>query len=130
MEYLSMNKLSEEYLTECKTALNVEQTHSLSSTDNWAHVNRERVHHDWDLLYTKLAKFADEKAVDNTAVQALMKEHFEIACRFYIPSKKAYIGMGIFYKENDDMRKFHNAYHPAMVDYLGDAIVHYADNNL
>lgn len=41
-----MNKLSEEYLTECKKALDVEQTHSLSSTDNWAHVNRELVHQD------------------------------------------------------------------------------------
>ncbi|MDP5213463.1 TipAS antibiotic-recognition domain-containing protein [Pseudoalteromonas tunicata] len=72
----------------------------------------------------------DETAVNNESVQALMKEHFEIACRFYIPSKKAYIGMAIFYNQNEDMKKFHNSYHPAMVEYLGDAIVYYADNNL
>ena len=72
----------------------MEQNHSLSTTDNWAHVNRELVHQDWDVLYKKLAGYVDETAVDNEAVQTLMKEHFEIACRFYIPSKEAYIGMG------------------------------------
>lgn len=125
-----MNKLSNDYLTECKKALDAEQAHSLSTTNNWAHVNRELVHQDWDVLYKKLAEYADETAVDNVNVQALMKEHYEIACRFYTPSKEAYIGMGIFYKENENMKKFHNSYHPGMVDYLGDAIVHYADNNL
>lgn len=82
-----MNKLSKEYLAECKNALNIEQTHSLSTTDNWAHVNRELVHQDWDILYKKLAEYVDEIAVDNESVQTLMKEHFEIACRFYTPSK-------------------------------------------
>ena len=125
-----MNKLSNEYLNKCKNALAAEQTHSLSTTDNWAHVNRELVHQDCDVLYTKLAEYADETAVDNVNVQTLMKEHFDIACRFYTPSKEAYIGMGIFYKDNEDMKKFHNSYHPEMVEYLGDAIVHYANNNL
>lgn len=125
-----MNKLSKDYLVVCKSALNLEQSHSLSSTDNWAHVNRELVHQDWDLLYKKLANYIDKTVVNDENVQMLMKEHFDIACRFYTPSKEAYIGMGIFYKENDDMKAFHNAYHPQMVDYLGDAMVHYANNNL
>lgn len=125
-----MDKLSNDCLSECKNALNKEQTYSLSTTDNWAHVNRELVHQDWGVLYNKLAKLIDEVAVDNANVQELMNEHFEIACRFYTPSKEAYIGMGIFYKENEDMKKFHNSYHPKMVDYLGDAIVYYAINNL
>uniref|UniRef100_UPI004048DBE0 TipAS antibiotic-recognition domain-containing protein n=1 Tax=Roseivirga sp. TaxID=1964215 RepID=UPI004048DBE0 len=130
MEYLQMNKLSKEYLEECKNALNVEQTYSLSTTDNWAHVNREVVHQDWDVLYKKIAKYVGETTVDNESVQALMKEHFEIACRFYTPSKEAYIGMGMFYKENDDIKKFNNSYNPEMVKYLGDAIVHYAGSHL
>lgn len=125
-----MKKLSKEYLAKCKNALNEEQNHSLSTTDNWAHVNRERVHQDWDALYRKLARYVDETPVDDVAVQTLMQEHFEIACRFYTPSKEAYIGMSIFYNENEDMKKFHNSYHPKMVDYLGDAIVHYASNHL
>ncbi|WP_462153152.1 TipAS antibiotic-recognition domain-containing protein [Pseudoalteromonas xiamenensis] len=125
-----MNNLSKEYLVKCINALNEEQSLSLSKTDNWAHVNRELVHQDWDVLYKKLARYVDDTPVDHEAVQTLMKEHFEIACRFYIPSKEAYIGMAIFYKENEDMEKFHNSYHPEMVNYLGDAIVYYAGNHL
>jgi len=82
-----MNKLNKEYLAECKLALDSEQTKSLSTTDNWTHVDRELVHKDWDLLYKKLAGYADEVAVDDINVQILMKESFHIACRFYTPSK-------------------------------------------
>ena len=88
-----MNKLSEEYLIKCQKALDVEQAHSLSTTNNWEHVNRELVHKDWDVLYKKLAEYADSTVVDDENVQKLMKEHFEIACRFYTPSKEAYIGV-------------------------------------
>lgn len=81
-------------------------------------------------LYFVANKYIINGISINESVQALMKEHFEIACCFYNPSKEAYIGMGIFYKENDDMKKFHNSYHPEMVNYLGDAIVHYAGSHL
>ncbi|WP_440056470.1 TipAS antibiotic-recognition domain-containing protein (plasmid) [Pseudoalteromonas sp. T1lg65] len=125
-----MNNLSKEYVSECRKALEEEQAYSLSNTNNWSHVNRELVHQDWDILYKKLAEYVGKLTVANDSVQSLIKEHFEIACRFYTPSKKAYIGMGFFYKENKEMEKFHNSYHPEMVDYLGNAIVHYAKNNL
>jgi len=125
-----MNKLSQEYLAECKLALDSEQTKSLSTTDNWAHDDRELVHKDWDVLYKKLAGYANEVAVDDIKVQTLMKEHFDIACRFYTPSKKAYIGMALFYRENEPMKNFHNGYHPEMVSYLGDAMAYYANKVL
>ncbi len=127
---LQINTLSREYLAKCKEALETQQTHSLSVTNNWEHVDRNLVHKDWDTLYKQLSKHVTTTAVDNVKMQLLMKEHFEIACRFYTPSKEAYVGMGIFYKENEDMWKFHYSYHPEMVDYLGDAIYHYADSNL
>lgn len=130
MEYLTMHKLSKEYLTECKNALDTEQKYSLATTNNWAHVNKELVHKDWNVLYKKLAECVDEVTAHDVNVQTLVKEHFEIACRFYTPSKEAYIGMGLFYKDNEDMKNFHNSYHPNMVDYLGDAIVHYAGHAL
>lgn len=56
--------------------------------------------------------------------------HYEIACRFYRPSKEAYIGMSLFYCENQDMKIFHNAYHPDMVDFLRPAIRKFADTRL
>ena len=125
-----MKQLTTDYLEQCRQALQIEQSASLAASDNWAHVDRGQVHADWDALYKKLASHISTTAVNDAAVQSLMSEHFAIATRFYTPSKLAYIGMGIFYRENADMATFHNAYHPEMVNYLGDAMVVYADQQL
>ena len=38
--------------------------------------------------------------------------------------------MSLFYREDLDMKEFHNSYHPRMVDFLGEAIYIYAHQNL
>ena len=59
-----------------------------------------------------------------------MARHYEVVSRFYTPSKMAYIGMSLFYAENEDMKNFHNAYHAGMTEFLADAMQIYATNNL
>lgn len=121
---------SVEYLQQCRDALGVEQAYSLSQTNNWAHVNKDEVHRDWDVLYRKLVTLIDQLPPTSLEVQALMVQHYEIASRFYAPSKMAYIGMSLFYAENHDMKSFHNAYHPRLVEFLAEAIPFYAHSNL
>lgn len=48
---------------------------------------------------------------------------------FYTLFKEAYIGIGIFYKENEDMEKIDNSYNPEIVYYLFGVIIHYANTN-
>ena len=43
---------------------------------------------------------------------------------------QAYIGMGLFYMDNQDMRDFHNGYQPKMAEFLGDAVFIYARNSI
>ncbi len=50
--------------------------------------------------------------------------------RFYAPSREAYVGTALFYADNPDMKSFHNAYHPRMVEFLGEAIHAYAHSHL
>ncbi len=38
--------------------------------------------------------------------------------------------MSLFYRENKDMKDFHNSYHPGMVEFLAEAIPAYANSNL
>ncbi|EJE54880.1 TipAS antibiotic-recognition domain-containing protein [Acidovorax sp. CF316] len=64
------------------------------------------------------------------AIQSLMARHHAIASRFYAPSREAYIGTALFYADNPDMKAFHNAYHPRMVAFLGEAIHTYAHSHL
>ncbi|KQV81137.1 TipAS antibiotic-recognition domain-containing protein [Rhizobacter sp. Root1221] len=124
-----MKKLSTEYLAECRNALNAEQTRSLATTDNWSHVDKQQAHLDWDVLYKELTPLL-ERSPSSPEVQALMTRHYAVASRFYAPSKQAYIGLGLFYQENQDMKNFHNAYHPNMVDFLGEAMCVYAQGHL
>jgi len=123
-------KTDENYLKNCREALDEEQTKSLAETNNWEHVDKNLVHKDWDILYKEIALNIDTSKPQDDNIQKYIKRHFDIACRFYIPTKKAYIGMSIFYSENSDMKDFHNTYHPKMVEFLGDAICLYAEGNL
>jgi len=125
-----MKKKSENYLDECRTALSAEQAESLATTGNWAHVDKQKVHSDWDTLYQKIAPAIDSLPPSAEPVQALIAEHYGIVSRFFKPSKEAYIGMSLFYGEDPKMRDFHSTYHPDMVPFMAEAISIYADENL
>ncbi len=109
-----------------RDALAAEQARSLAATDNWSHVDKPKVHADWDALYQALAPLFDQHQPQSAEVQGLVAQHYAIVSRFYQPSRSAYIGMALFYAENADMKAFHQAYHPRMVELLGDAMAFYA----
>jgi hypothetical protein len=127
---MTVKDLSPEYLEQCRQTMATEQAKSLAETGNWSHVDKKQVHIDWDILYKELAPLVDGSLPSSAQVQSLMSQHHSIAARFYPPSREAYIGLGLFYQENADMKAFHNAYHPLMVDFLGEAILDYAQRNL
>ena len=127
---MTLHSSTPEYLEQCRQALAAEQTKSLAETANWSHVDKAQVHIDWDILYKQFEPLVDASFPSSPEVQSLMAQHYSIASRFYLPSQMAYIGLGLFYRDNPDMKAFHNAYHPKMVDFLGDAIFVYAKNNL
>lgn len=127
---MTIQNTSPQYFQECRDALATEQATSLSETNNWSHVDKDKVHHDWDILYRELSSLVEGSAPTSPEIQVLVARHYEILSRFYTPSKQAYIGISLFYGENDDMRDFHNAYHPNMVNFLGTAIQHYSHCNL
>ncbi len=121
---------SEDYLAACREALSREQTQSLAQTQQWAHVDKPKVHGDWDVLYKKLTPLMQRHPPSSPTIQAVMAEHYEIVSRFFQPSKEAYIGMSLYYGENPDMKAFHDAYHPDMVPFLAQAMSIYAHGNL
>ncbi|MEU1504370.1 TipAS antibiotic-recognition domain-containing protein [Kitasatospora sp. NPDC005748] len=119
--------MGNQYEDECRRALAGEQAKSLAETDHWEHVDRDRVHQDWDALYKEIAAVVEGSLPGDPQIQEFVGRHFDIACRFYVPTRKAYVGMALFYAENDDMRDFHNSYHPRMVEFLGEAMGIFAE---
>lgn len=120
----------DEYLSRCRAALKAEQTHSLSTTNNWGHVDKGQVHKDWDALYGEIAAHIDGGNPQDALIQSFVKRHYEIVSRFYVPTREAYIGMSLFYESDPDMKSFHEHYHPEMIDFLGKSMQVYADRNL
>lgn len=119
-----------EYLEQCKQALTTEQTQSLAETENWSHVDKQQTHVEWDALYKELTPLVGRSLPSSSEIQSFMSRHYAIVSRFYVPSREAYIGMALFYQDNSEMRAFHNAYHPNMVDFVGEAMYAYATRNL
>jgi hypothetical protein len=127
---MTLQESTSQYLEQCRQALTVEQTKSLAETENWSHVDKAQTHIDWDALYKELAPLIERSLPSSSEVQSLMSRHYSIISRFYVPSQKAYIGMALFYQDDSDMKEFHNAYHPKMVEFLGEAVFFYANHNL
>ncbi len=119
--------MDQQYADACRQSLAAEQARSLSETDNWAHVDKDQVHRDWDVLYTEVAAGLEGSLPEDEHVQQFVRRHFSIICRFYTPTRQAYIGMALLYAEDDAMREFHNSYHPRMVEFLGDAMKVHAE---
>ncbi|MFI5527397.1 TipAS antibiotic-recognition domain-containing protein [Kitasatospora sp. NPDC051853] len=111
------------YEDECRRALAEEQAKSLAETNNWEHVDKAKVHQDWDVLYREVTVLLESGALPgDQQVQELVRRHFDIVCRFYVPSMEAYVGMSLFYAEDEAMRAFHDSHHLGMVEFLGSAI--------
>lgn len=122
----TLQTASSDLLDACRDAMAVEQAKSLSETDNWSHVDREKTHSDWAELYTKLAPLVTDLPPTASEVQALMTQHYAIISRFYAPTGRAYVGMALFYRENEAMRSFHNNFHPNMAAFVGEAMYAFA----
>ncbi len=125
-----MQDHSGDYAETCRSALAAEQEASLAETDGWSHVDRQKVHSDWDVLYRALAKVCGGLQPSAPQVQDLIAQHYAIASRFYVPSKEAYIGMSLFYNENHEMKTFHDGYGPDLAAFLGQAMQVYAHRDL
>ena len=126
----SIRHMDERYADQCQRSLREEQTTSLAETDGWAHVDKDRVHADWDALYSEIAVSLDGARPEDDRAQELIEKHFEIASRFYSPTREAYIGMAMLYSEDAAIKEFHNAYHPQMVEFLGLAMRVFAGRQL
>jgi len=55
----SIGHMDERYADQCRRSLREEQTTSLAETDGWAHVDKDRVHADWDALYSEIVVSLD-----------------------------------------------------------------------
>ena len=76
---MKLGDVSTQYLEQCRTALQSEQTQSLATSNNWSHVDKPQVHLDWDVLYQELTPLLSTSTPTSDEVQMLMARHYAIA---------------------------------------------------
>lgn len=94
--------------------------------DEWDDVKStgDQIHKELaDAINSNLSPESDE-------VQKIIHRHYEVQNRFYDLTKEVYIGLTDLYAQHPDFKKFFDAYHPKMIEYIGKAMRHYADTNL
>jgi DNA-binding transcriptional MerR regulator len=67
---------------------------------------------------------------ESDEVQKIIHRHYELQNRFYDLTKEVYIGLTDLYAQHPDFKKFFDVYHPKMIEYIGQAMRHYANKNL
>lgn len=68
--------------------------------------------------------------VTDDRVQELVGFHYEVTCLFWTPNREAYQGLGQMYVEDERFRQNIGGGNDALVEYLRDAMVVYADRQL
>jgi DNA-binding transcriptional MerR regulator len=71
---------------------------------------------------------------DAGPVQELVARHYEMIKLFWEPQiradKERYSGLGLFYVEHDEMKKYYDKFHSRLAEFLAQAIKVFADKNL
>ena len=67
---------------------------------------------------------------DSAKVQALVARHYAWITKFWTPDEESYVGLGQLYVEHPDFRKYYEAYHPELAEFLAEAMRVYANKKL
>ncbi len=97
----------------------------------WDKHEWEDVKNEGDAIHKALARaINDGFAPDSKHVQGIIAQHYKMINRFYDCTNEIYIGLTELYAEHPDFRKFFDAYHPKMVEFIGEAMRYYAKHEL
>lgn len=69
-------------------------------------------------------------SAESDEVQAIIQRHYDLQNRFYNLTKEVYIGLTDLYADHPDFKKFFDAYHPRMIEFLSAAMKYFATHNL
>lgn len=122
----------EQYLVESR-GLRAEKLleQSRKHTAKWDKEEWDNVKNEGDAIHKELAQAIDKGLVPSSKeVQAIIHRHYLMISRFYDPTKEVYVGLTDLYIEHPDFKKFFDVYHPKMIEFIGEAIRFYANQNL
>jgi hypothetical protein len=97
----------------------------------WSKADAQRVQEQWGTFGPRLVALVEAGApVDDPRTQEVIAEHYRWITNFWTPDRESYPGLGSTYAEHPEFRAQFDAQHPALAEYLRDAMAAYAQANL
>ena len=129
---LAKQKEYEQYLVQSYSAVAEDLIHeSKKRTTHWKNKDWQYIKDEGDAIYTELSKWIDRDVEPrDSEVQKIIARHYQMIEQFYTASKDVYIGLGQLYCENPEFRKFFDAHHPKLAEFMGEAMSVYAMKHL
>jgi len=121
-EYLVQKYGKQEYKT---IASGYKTAHKDWTKDDWSKVRKEGD----ELCKELVVMLTNNLKPGSKEVQAVISKHLAILNKFWTPTKETYAGHADFIMETE-LRKFYDAYHPKLAQFLADAIKIYASTTL
>lgn len=104
---------------------------SKKRTKEWDKNDWDDIKHEGNEIYKALEVCINEGLTPRSdEVQAIVHKHYHMIERFYDVSKDVYMGLAQLYCEHPDFRKYYEAHHPKMAEFLAEAMRVYAQKNL
>ncbi len=128
----SMQKEYEQYLVKeygHKAEELLKQSHK--TTAKWDKDEWDDIKNTGDLIHKELTDAIKSKlAPESEKVQKIIQRHYELQNRFFNLTKEIYIELAELYAQHPGFKKFFDVYHPKMIEFIGEAMRHYANKNL
>jgi MerR family transcriptional regulator, thiopeptide resistance regulator len=100
-------------------------------TKNWQKEEYLQVKKDYDEIHQAMTEALKKgMACDDQDVQKIIRRHYGIIDRFWTPNRQAYIGLGQMYCEHADFRQLYDSFHPALAEYMSQAMKAFAEKEL
>jgi DNA-binding transcriptional MerR regulator len=104
---------------------------SYQRMQGWSEADAERARTAYPRVHQGLASLkAAGVDVADERVQELVHQHYEVTCLFWTPDRAAYKGLGQTYVDDERFRQNIGDGDDALVEYLRDGMVVYADSRL
>lgn len=97
---------------------------------DWRKEDWERSGKEWDAICSGLVELMGRKsAAGSRDVQGLIRRHYEWLKKFWTPNRESYSGHGQFILQSE-LRKAYDKHHPALAEFMSEAISIFAEKEL
>lgn len=129
---MAKQKEYEQYLVKYYGTVAEDLIHeSKKRTVKWDKQNWDNIKQEGNEIYSALADCIDRGLSPRSEeVQALIHRHYQMIEKFYDVSKDVYMGLAQLYCEHPGFRKFFDAHHPQLTEFIAEAMRVYGVKNL